>query len=63
MDHRNKPAGRCLANLGYPFCDIPEESILVVVGHGLAVFAWLVVGFQLWVTRKDKPQDGLPVLH
>jgi len=45
--------------LANPIFSISEESILVVVGHGLAVLAWVDVGFRLWEARKDKPQDGL----
>jgi hypothetical protein len=44
---------------GYPFFSIPEESILVVVGHRLAVLRWVVLGFRLWIIRKDTPQDAL----
>jgi hypothetical protein len=45
--------------LGNPFFGISEENILEVIGHGLAVLAWVVVGFRLWEARKDKPQDTL----
>ncbi len=41
------------------FWGIPDESRLVVVGHGLAVLAWAVVGFRLWAMRKNTPDAAL----